>query len=236
MNSEKDYGEQILSEMQEAPRFVAWTIDLIKSHIGNSILEIGAGIGNNTKFLSQYCEKIIATDIKESYLTLLKKSCSESSVSTVLWDVAYPTNDLPYAPDTVFCSNVLEHISDEDKAIKNIHRVLKDNGKLILIVPQGKYLYCSLDEALHHHRRYDKEGISTVLKNNGFQIEKLYSLNKVGVIGWIWRGKIMKNKTLGKNNLKLFNFLLPIIRFVDPILPWTGLSWIIIAKKSNTRI
>ena len=226
------YGEQILNEMRYAPRFAEWTLDLVKPYIGDMLIEIGAGIGNNTRMLRRSCKSVILTDIEPRYISLLREEYAhDTSVFSELWDVVTPPPELPFSPDTAFCSNVLEHVLDQGQALQNIHSLLSKNSRLILIVPQGNYLYCSLDEALAHHRRYSRKSLKDLLLRNNFKIEVMFSLNKIGVIGWLWRGKLRKMKTLGDKNLKLYDRLMPFIRFLDPILPWTGLSLVAIAKK-----
>lgn len=47
--------------LQEAVQYRRWLFSLIKPHLGNTILEIGAGIGNYTELLLD-CERVFATD------------------------------------------------------------------------------------------------------------------------------------------------------------------------------
>jgi hypothetical protein len=116
-------------------------------------------------------------------------------------------------------------------ALKNMRQVLEPGGRLILIVPQGSSLYCSLDEAIGHYRRYDRTGLQALLEQNGYAVEKLFSFNRAGVLGWILRGKLMKRKEIRRSYLKLFNMLVPVFRRIDSLLPWPGLSLVAIAKK-----
>ena len=62
-------------------------------------------------------------------------------------------------------------------------------------------------------------------------MEELFTLNKIGVLGWWWRGKISKQKAIGRAGLKAFNVLVPLFRLLDPILPWKGLSLVLVARK-----
>jgi len=45
--------------------------------------------------------------------------------------------------DLIICSHVLEHIPDDRKALKELYRILKDNGECLLLVPipLGNYKY-----------------------------------------------------------------------------------------------
>ena len=102
---------------------------------------------------------------------------------------------------------------------------------MIFIVPRGEKLYSTLDEAIGHFRRYDEERLRSLFANLGYEIEELFTLNKVGVLGWWYRGKVAKQQAIGRFGLKVFNVLVPIFKLIDPILPWKGLSLVIVARK-----
>ncbi|MBG0770815.1 MAG: methyltransferase domain-containing protein, partial [Anaerolineaceae bacterium] len=141
-----------------------------------------------------------------------------------------PPADLP-RPDSILCSNVIEHIQDDRAVVAHADRVLKPGGRMIFIVPRGQKLYCSLDEAIGHYRRYDREQLRALFEDLNYDVEECFTLNKIGVIGWWWRGKIAKQKAIGRLGLKAFNVMVPLFRLIDPILPWKGLSLVIVAKK-----
>jgi len=61
--------------------------------------------------------------------------------------------------DTFLCSHVLEHIENDDKAIKEIVRILKKEGKAILLVPINGRKYTTEflipnEEDFNHYRNY----------------------------------------------------------------------------------
>lgn len=56
--------------------------------------------------------------------------------------------------NAVLALNVLEHLEDEEWALKEIERVLKPGGIAIIMVPAYMFLWGVQDEAAHHYRRY----------------------------------------------------------------------------------
>lgn len=65
--------------------------------------------------------------------------------------------------NTIIASEVLEHIQNDKRAIKNIHKLLKEKGKLIITIPIHTYLWEKDDEMVGHKRRYTIEGIIKLL-------------------------------------------------------------------------
>ena len=228
-----DYGQKDLIDMEAAPKYTEWTLDRTKPYVYDLLLEIGSGIGNNVRILMQYTN-VIATEIEPVYLEVLRNAYMNTpGVEVREWDATQPPpDDLPQ-PDSILCSNVIEHIEDDQAVVRNADRILKPGGNMIFIVPQGEKLYCSLDSAIGHYRRYDKAQLRVLFEDLGYSIEKLFTLNKIGVLGWWWRGKIAKQQAIGRFGLKSFNVLVPLLKLIDPILPWQGLSLVIVARKPD---
>jgi ubiquinone/menaquinone biosynthesis C-methylase UbiE len=124
------------------------------------ILNIGAGTGDDLKILNKFGGSYIV-DINDQVLSLIDDNlCVEKRVADAC--------DMPYADDyfdIVVSCDVFEHIEDDAKAAREIHRVLKNGGALIFMVPAFQYLYSSHDRALEHQRRYNKKRIKEVLGN-----------------------------------------------------------------------
>jgi SAM-dependent methyltransferase len=72
--------------------------------------------------------------------------------------------------DAVCIFDVLEHIQDDDLALKNIHKSLNKNGKIAITVPAHMWLWNRDDAIVGHKRRYTKKQLITKLENNGFEI------------------------------------------------------------------
>lgn len=103
------------------------------------ILQIGGGTGVFTLTLVKYCDDIHFTDLK----TYDNFRVSQQLLEYVEYDgeVHYASTDassLAYEKDTfdkIFAMDVLEHIPQEKEAIKEISRVIKPDGKVIVSAP-----------------------------------------------------------------------------------------------------
>jgi glycosyltransferase involved in cell wall biosynthesis len=226
-----DYGHKDLIDMEAAPKYTEWTLRRTKPYVGSLTLEIGSGIGNNVRILMQYTD-VIATEVEPIYLEVLRNAyLNTPGVEVCEWDATLPPPpDLPL-PDSILCSNVLEHIEDDRAFVANADKALGPGGRMIFIVPRGEKLYSSLDSAIGHYRRYDRARLQGIFEDLGYEIEEAFTLNKIGVIGWWYRGKVARQKAIGRFGLKMFNIMVPIFRLLDPILPWKGLSLVMVARK-----
>ncbi len=230
---EGDYGHKDLIDMEAAPKYTEWTLERTRPYVGDLLLEIGSGIGNNVRILMQYTD-VIATEVEPIYLQVLHNAYLNTPGVTVLtWDATQPPPpDLPQ-PDSILCSNVIEHIQDDQAVVRNADAILKPGGRMIFIVPRGEKLFSSLDTAIGHVRRYNQTQLTALFTGLGYEIEELFTLNKIGVLGWWYRGKVAKQQAIGRFGLKAFNMLVPVFKLIDPLLPWKGLSLVIVARKPD---
>jgi 2-polyprenyl-3-methyl-5-hydroxy-6-metoxy-1,4-benzoquinol methylase len=74
----------------------------------------------------------------------------------------------------VISSEVLEHVENDRKAVKELWRVLKKRGVCAVSVPANPDLWDKSDEWAGHKRRYTKEGLISLFEGNGFKIEEVF--------------------------------------------------------------
>lgn len=89
-------------------------------------------------------------------------------------DVVGSATDIPLGDgqfDTVVCTEVLEHVPDPLKALREMHRVLKPDGHLILSTP----MYWSRHEVPYDYFRYPYDGLLHLVKESGFELVKLFN-------------------------------------------------------------
>ena len=90
--------------------------------------------------------------------------------------------------DIVTMLDVLEHLSDDGTALREVRRILKPGGALILSVPAYQHLWSAHDEALHHFRRYEKTSLNRALKRAGFAVWRLsFAMSLMPPVAWFWR-------------------------------------------------
>ncbi len=229
----EDIVYQTLQRMKKLHRYNQWIFSKFRPFLGRRVLEIGSGIGNITKFLLDR-DLIIATDVEPKYLALLKNTFGKYKKFMIEHlDISGTETERyrSYHIDSIICFNVLEHIEQDEKALKNIFNLLEPGGRLLLFVPSHPWLYGSLDRHLGHHRRYGKKELKNKLATVGFKLVSLEYFNRIGILGWFLSSKILRRKRLPSSQLRIFNFLVPLFK-LEKLLPLPfGASLLAVAEK-----
>ena len=227
------YGHAILYRLSQTHHFNRWMVDTVKPWIGKTVLEIGAGLGNlTTKLIPR--QFYTASDIDPLHLDYLR-----SRFGSYKWmevreiDLGNPADFEPIQErfDTIVCLNVLEHIQEDEQALENMYRTLVPGGVAIILVPQGQWLYGSVDRIAEHCRRYSRRELTEKCEGTGFTVEKIIPFNRVSLLPWYINTCILQRTNFSKVQLKLFDSLIWLWRRIDRFLPLPGLSLIVVAQK-----
>lgn len=230
----RDPGQEILHAFSYAPKFNRWMADTIRPHLGQRVLEIGAGMGNLTRQLFKGRMHYIASDIDRDHLDRLQNRFSgRPNLQTRTCDLTSASDfeTLTEQVDTVVCLNVVEHVADDLGALRNIHSSLQQGGKAIILVPQGQEIYGAMDEALGHYRRYSQQQLRDAMEAAGFTVEQIIEFNRVSRPGWYLNGRIFKKQKISHLQLRVFDRLVWLWRKIDRWLPWPSTSIIAIGVK-----
>ena len=72
--------------------------------------------------------------------------------------------------DLVGAFDVLEHIEEDEKAIREMWAAVRPGGGIIVTVPQHSFLWSTVDEVAGHVRRYDSEDLVHKISRAGFKV------------------------------------------------------------------
>jgi SAM-dependent methyltransferase len=195
---------------------------IITSQHEEIILEIGSSNGNLIHEINKNGRyNFIGTDVVD--LPLTKLSNKYCNIPFIRCDI----NNNPFineSVDCIICLNVLEHIENDSKALSEINKILKYNGKLILELPYGENLYDNYDKFLKHFRRYSTVDIINKSVNSNFEIIKI---EYMGILIYpffylhkkiISKLKFFKPKVLIKSSSgKFFKFLLNLDFYINKL-------------------
>ncbi|MBZ5728221.1 MAG: glycosyltransferase [Acidobacteriia bacterium] len=229
-----DKDKDILDAFSDAPRFNRWMVDTIRPYLGKKVLEIGAGIGNLTRVLVARRRKYVATDLDLQHLERLRaRLAGRPHLETALLDASRAEDYGPFRGqmDTVVCLNVLEHIEDDLGALRSMYATLQEEGRAVILVPEGQSIYGSLDKELGHCRRYSEEQLRRRMAEAGFAVDAMLRFNRISRPGWWLNGTILKRRTISRFQLKNFDRMVWLFRRIDAHLPWSPTSIIAVGRK-----
>lgn len=225
-------GERALRVMASAKRYNDWIMGLITPWLGHQVAEAGAGLGTFVGKLVGMGKQVTAVDISADYLARTKSAYPQ--VETFRFDLqsASLAPALAGRFDSVYTLNVLEHVANHQQAIVNLYQMLQPGGRLIILVPAGKWAFGTLDKHLGHVRRYTASELKIVVQRAGFQIKTIRYINFLGLIGWTIASRILKTPEISLGQVGLFELIgapfLSLERYLT--FPW-GLSLLCVVEK-----
>ena len=168
------------------------------------ILDVGCGTGANLLMLSQYGDAE-GVDVSEDALAF----CRERGLENVKLGAA---EQLPYDDDTfdlVTALDVVEHLDDDLAGLREMRRVLRPGGRVLLFVPTFMFLWGLQDDVSNHRRRYRMPELRRVLKQAGFEIERTTYANITFFMPILAMRKLMRLtgiKAESENNINVSAF------------------------------
>jgi len=143
--------------------------NLLKDHKNPRILELGCGNGNVINEIQKRVPSatLIGSELHEEGLLNAR---SRLNCELVQADIYNLPDWRPF--DLIGLFDVLEHLPDDVKALKEIRKSLKPGGKLVLTVPASMKLWSYVDEVAGHYIRYSSDILNNALLNAGFIVQK----------------------------------------------------------------
>ncbi len=226
------YGSEVAVRLSRAPRYNRWLADLVRPQLGSKILEIGAGNGGLLVHLIPRA-RYWACDANPLFVRELRKLIlTRPYIEASIVDPANPAS-LPTDQkfDTVICQNVLEHVDDNVAVLRGIGNALAENGRVLVLVPNAPGLFGAIDRGLGHRRRYTRESLNALAERAGMQCVSVIPFNRASSLPWWFSGRILRRRNFTLMQVKLVNWMTPLIRRLDPYLPAPALSLIAAFEK-----
>jgi SAM-dependent methyltransferase len=220
-----------LDTLEGAGRYADWITSLVEPHLGPEVLEVGAGHGTMTARLA-VGRHVVASDISDRCTAELRRQFTGRT------DVEVVTGDARAAAlgrtfDSAVLVNVLEHIPDEDDALRSLFDALRPGGSLVLFVPAFDGLYSDFDRRVGHQRRYRKATLAGALDTAGFEVESMRYVNVVGALAWWAMARQLGRNPTASGPVWLYDRLaVPILRRLeDGRQPPVGQSLLAVARR-----
>lgn len=97
--------------------------------------------------------------------------------------------------DVIGAFDVLEHIEEDVTVLQEMHGALKDDGLLVISVPQHRWLWSPADDHAHHVRRYTAGELRDKITGAGFEVLKSTSFVSILLPMMMLSRLLMKRRT-----------------------------------------
>jgi SAM-dependent methyltransferase len=144
---------------------------------GARALDVGCGTGANGPVLAARTAFSIGIDASTVPLGLHGTDERGHSARVRGDATALPFPDASF--DLVMALDVLEHLDDDAAAARELRRVLRPDGALVIFVPALQLLWGLQDDVSHHRRRYHRGQLRDLVAGAGFRVERLTFFNSL---------------------------------------------------------
>jgi SAM-dependent methyltransferase len=143
-------------------RFNTWPLVRELSAAGPRRLEIGPGLRPRLPIAGTYC-----IEISRPALSLL---VGHGGIAAQAAAEALPFPDAVF--DLVMAMDIIEHVDNDEPVFRELARVLRPGGTLVLSSPLHPDSWTSFDDVVGHLRRYRPDELVARLAHHGLTLEK----------------------------------------------------------------
>jgi ubiquinone/menaquinone biosynthesis C-methylase UbiE len=140
---------------------------------GMRVLDVGCGTGALLNKLREKADYVVGVDNSAEALDFCRLRGHENLVKAD--GACLPFRDAEF--DIVTAIGVIEHISDDKRFLAELQRVLKKNGRLVLMTSSFPFLWTQADVANDHKRRYYLRVLEKEIHQHGFSTLRLSHFN-----------------------------------------------------------
>lgn len=192
--------------MAGARNYHRWIASRFRPALGARVVEVGAGIGTFSALLRAepgVRELTLVEPASNNAARLRQRFAGDGGVRVHHGDLA----SLPAGAraETIVLVNVLEHVEDDARLLREARSRLAPGGALALFVPALPVLFGTMDEAFEHHRRYTRGGLTDLLRGAGFAAPRVRYVNLPGIVPWFVAGRVLRSRGLDARAVSLYD-------------------------------
>ncbi len=145
-----------------------WIGRFIRLKADDLLIDAGMGTGTWAAEMAAHCRVIGIDDHRESLALAAPRveAAGGRVMQSGLGAVDLPTG----AAAVVTLMDVLEHVEDDAGALREMIRLTRPGGLIVLTVPALKWLWSDWDLAVHHRRRYTKGELLQLARQPGVRL------------------------------------------------------------------
>jgi len=155
-------------------RVLARAIERLDLPENARILDAGCGSGRNIVDLARH-GVVTGVELSGTSVELARARATGEVVEGSVMDM--PFDDASF--DLTVSLDVIEHLEDDVGALRELRRVTKPGGALLVTVPAYQWLWSGHDEVNHHHRRYNRRTLLAPAETAGWHLESSTHFNSL---------------------------------------------------------
>jgi len=190
----------------------------IRRFIGGDVLEVGAGIGANTRYLdSGVAGQWVALEPDAELAARLANNLEQYTRQPAYESAIGAIGKLPPSRkfDTIVYIDVLEHIEKDREELKNAASLLRPGGRIVVLAPAHQWLFTPFDAAIGHFRRYNR----AMMRNIGppeLLLERTVYLDSAGLVLSMANLLLLRQSMPTKRQLAIWDrWVIPVSRVLD---------------------
>lgn len=214
-----------MQSLGRAPRFRQWILSRFNGYLGDTILEVGAGPGHTTSHLLD-AGKLYATDDEPVHVESLQRRFGHmENISALRYD------DLPedVEVDSAILFHGLQRAVEPKDLLADVALHVRSGGHVLIQVPSDPALFGPTDRAAGHLQRFDRDTLADVVRSAGLDVVTIEEVNRLGAVGWRL-SHVKDSGGIGRTSARAFDFLIPLAKALEPVLPGPGLSLVAVAR------
>jgi SAM-dependent methyltransferase len=190
---------------------------IVRPHLGDRVLDVGAGIGETAKTL--------ATDHHKRWVCLepdrrMAEQIAHRISSRELPGICEPRvgtiDDIGERDfSAVLYIDVLEHIKDDREELRKAAERLQPDGRVVVLAPAYQWLYTPFDRAIGHFRRYTLPDLRALTPPQLSEVSGVY-LDSVGLLASLANRLVLKSKMPTRRQIAIWDgAMVPVSRITD---------------------
>jgi len=191
----------------------------IRPFVGGDILEVGAGIGSNTRLLDpggagRWVCLEPDPELKRQLVNNTRELKARPTYETVCGTLE-SVGDQQF--DTIIYIDVLEHIQNDRDELNQAASHLRQGGHLIVLSPAHQRLFSPFDAAIGHFRRYNRAMLRSVSPGS-LRVELMKYLDSAGLILSAANMLLLRQSMPTKAQLHFWDhWVVPVSRVLDKL-------------------
>src|SRR5215469_4925355 len=153
-------------------RIIHAELDRLSLPAGSRVLDAGCGSGRTLEELGRYGE-VFGVELDPGAAAVARdRGCGEVVIGRL--------EELPWEDgyfDLITCLDVIEHTPDDRATLRELRRVSRPGGFLLVTVPAYQGLWSMHDVANHHYRRYSRSRLREAADEAGWRVRRMTSFN-----------------------------------------------------------